>query len=490
MSGDGAASERGKARPALSALDRELFVAMVREEWRLHASLFGGRRFAAFPVLVALLTAGAVFALTRTGTAVDATVAGVHALVFAFGLHTGSIGLVGRDAMENLLGDVNLLVFSARTLPVSRRRLLAHFLLKDVAYYSALFLLPVAVAFVPAVADGSLAASRVPLLWLSTTATFALGLVVTLALLGLASRGIAGRLVAGALAAAGAGAWYLGVDWVGLTPYALFADPSLRAVAGTVLAIAAATGVGVVAFEPSRSRPTRTVDPALARWCDRLGDERGLTAKTLLDVARSDGGLWKVLFSGGVIFAVCAGLVELAGRITGVAPSTGVTFGALLGLSAFTTYNWVTQYDDPEAYLRYPLSIPELFAAKRRVAVLLGLPTAVAYFGLAAALFDARAIDAVVGLALLVGFHHFLLGLTTYAAGFDPDEFLFDAVLFAAFTVAVGVALVPPLIVGLVLAPLSPTALAGLAAAGVALLAVGEAAYRLAVDRWADEIGA
>jgi hypothetical protein len=33
-------------------LDRTLFAAMLREEWRLHNRLFGGRRFAAFPLFV------------------------------------------------------------------------------------------------------------------------------------------------------------------------------------------------------------------------------------------------------------------------------------------------------------------------------------------------------------------------------------------------------------------------------------------------------
>jgi len=470
-------------------LDRTLFAGMVREEWRLHAELFGGRRFAAFPLFVALIAGAAVVALTETGTSIGAVVAGLHALVFAFGLHTGTIGLVGRDAMDNLLGEVNLLVFSARTLPVSRRRLLVHFLAKDAVYYSALFVLPAALAFLPAVAGGEFGAAQVPLLYLSLTATFVLGLVVTLALLGLSSRGVAGWLVAGALAAAVAAAHVTGVDWVSATPYALFRSPSPAAVAGTIGSVGAAAAIGLAAFDPSTSTPTRSVEPSFERWRARFGDETGLTTKTFLDVARSEGGLWKVPFSGGVIFGVCVGLVELAGRITGVEPSTGATFGALLGLSAFTTYNWVTQYDDAESYLQYPLSLDALFVAKRRVAALVGLPTAVAYFAIAAVAFDARPVDAVAGLLLLVGFHQYLLGVTTYLAGFDPGEFLFDTVLFAVFTVAVAATLVPPLIVGLMLAPLSGTALAALAGAGVLMLAVGELAYRRAVDRWTDRLG-
>lgn len=106
----------------------------------------GGRRFAAFPVFIALAGAGTVWLLRTSGTGPAQVAFGLHLLIFAFGLYTGSAGLVGRDALRDLLGDVTLIVFSARTLPVSERRLLGAFLVKDVGYYVGPFLLPLAVA--------------------------------------------------------------------------------------------------------------------------------------------------------------------------------------------------------------------------------------------------------------------------------------------------------------------------------------------------------
>ncbi|MFW5949629.1 MAG: hypothetical protein ACOCSD_08535, partial [Halolamina sp.] len=104
--------------------DGTVFREMLREEWRLHSELLGGGRFGAFPLLIVALVAGAVWLLDVTGTDPGAVVAGMHALAFVFGLHTGSIGFVGRDAVGNVLGEVTLLVFSARTLPLSQARLL------------------------------------------------------------------------------------------------------------------------------------------------------------------------------------------------------------------------------------------------------------------------------------------------------------------------------------------------------------------------------
>jgi len=74
----------------------------------------------------------------------------------------------------------------------------------------------------------------------------------------------------------------------------------------------------------------RTVAPAFRRWRDRVGDP--VATKTLLDVHRSSGGFGKVLFSAAVLLGVTASLIDLAGQITGVSPSVGISFGAILGL--------------------------------------------------------------------------------------------------------------------------------------------------------------
>ena len=469
---------------------RTIFVGMLREEWRLHAELFGGARFGAFPLLVAAIGAGATWLLVSTGTAVASVVAGLHVLVFVFGLHTGTIGFVGRDAIRNLLGEVTLLVFTSRTLPTSPRRLVAVFLVKDAVYYAALFLAPlsVAVAAVAVVAPGGPAAgwgslSRLPLLWLSTTGTFVLGVCVTFALVGLGTR----RAVLASVAAAGAllAAWrFAGFDPVALSPYGFYRSPGLLAAAVGVLPIPALAGLGLLAYDPTDRRPSRTAAARFTTWRDRLGDDDGLLTKSLLDVARSSGGFGKVLVSGGVLFLVTAFLVGVVERLTGVAPSTGVSFGALLGLTAFTTYNWLTQFDAPESYGLLPVPTGAIFSAKARAFLALGVPTALTYYALAAAVFGGPPGELAAGALLAVGVLGYLFGLTVALAGFEPNEFLFDTVLFAGFAAAVALGLVPVLIVGFVLAPLGPTLLAGVAGWGVVLAIAGVALYRRAVPKW------
>jgi hypothetical protein len=463
------------------ALYRTLFVEMAREEFRMHSDLFGGRRFAAFPLWIAAMAAGAVWLLTAfTDTGLATLVAGLHALVFFFGLHTGSIGVVGRDAMRNLLGDRTLLVFSARTLPLSQRRLLAVFLVKDLAYYAVLFLLPLSLAF----AVGGLGA-EVVVLWLSATLTFALGLTTTFAAIGLTTRGLGGRLLLAGLLAAFGLAWVGGLDPVAYTPYAVWRDVSPTSVAVAVLPTVLLAALGYVTYDTTSERTARSAANAFDRWHARLPvDDQGLVTKTLLDVHRSSGGFVKVLFSAGVLFAVTVALVDVAESITGVAPSVGVTMGAVLGLSAFTTYNWVTQFDALSQYQAYPVSVAAVFSAKFHAFLVLGVPTGLAYHLVAAVWLGARPGEAAVGAVLLVGLELYLFGLTTYLAGFQPNEFLFDTVLFALFWLAVVVPLVPVLVVALVLAPVSTPLLAALAVTGVVLAGAGHVLFGRAVSKW------
>jgi len=462
-----------------------LLPVMIREEWRLHSTLFGGRRFAVFPVLIALASAGMVWLLVFTGTAPATIALWLHLLVFAFGLYTGSVGLIGRDGMRDLLGDLSLVLFSARTLPLSQRRLLGTFLVKDIIYYAVLFLVPLTVAYAPAAATaGDLA--RLPLLWLTLTGTFVVGLVVTFSAISARTRGRAGTAVLLAGAVLVGLAWATGINLLDWLPYGFYNGAGGVTPAVGFLATLGIAAVGLAAFDPTSESTSRTTGPDLLRWQRRLRyDSDGLVAKSLIDVARSSGGVWKVVFSGAILFAVTAGLVELVETITGLEPSTGLSFGAVLGLTSFTTYNWVTQFDDPDTYLHHPIATAAVFEAKFRSFLVLGLPTVLGYYLLAVGLWGERALVAVAGGVLVVGLSIYLFGLTVALTGLEPNTFLFDTARFAAFSIGSAVPLVPVLIVGFVVEP-SPGLLALLAATGVVLGLGGVGLFRWSVPRWTE----
>jgi hypothetical protein len=485
------------------SLNVRLFVAMLREEWRMHADLFGGARFAAFPVFVLVLGAGTVWLLTATTTVatVETLLFGVHVLVFAFGLQTGTTVFLGRDAMQNLLGDLTLLVFSARTLPVSQRRLLAVFLVKDAVYYAGLFLLPMALSFSPAVLTGDLAAVDVLVLWGTATATFLLGVTMTFAAIALQTRGVPGRVVllavAGVVGLAIAGDVGLAiagdvglaiagdVDLVQYTPYGLGDGATLVEAVVALGAIPVLALAAIAAYDANYETPARTTTAAYQRWRDRLPfEDDAVTAKTLIDLGRSSGGWFKVLFSGAILFAVGIFLLELAAAIASVDPAPGVTLGAILALSAFTTYNWLTQFDDLDEYLLYPLDVAAVLRAKRRAFLLLGLPVGLGFYAIAVVWQGSTAWDALAGAVVHVGLQVYLFGVTVYLAGFSPNEFLFDTVLFATFTLLVAAPVVPIVVTGFVVSAGTPSLLAAIALGGVVLAVAGGVLVRRASPKW------
>ncbi len=422
---------------------------MVREEYRLHAQLFGSRRFVAFPVLVAVLVGGGGWLLAQTGVAVGSVVAGVHALVALFGLQVGTIGLVGRDAMRDVLGDVTLLVFSGRTLPISWRRLLATFLAKDLGYYVLLFVTPVVVGLAPLVLDTGGTLATVGLLWATVAGTFTLGAGASLTLAGLAGRSRVLVVVAGV---AIAGLYVAGVDLVALTPYAAFLDPSAGTVAQAFLPALALVVVAPFAFEPGQAggRSVRRVESdSYSRLAGRLGGgSRGsLTARPLLEVARSSGSVGKVAVSLGILFAVAIVLLDRLAAATAIIPSPGIAVGALLGLGSFTTYNWLTNLDDPREYLRYPTAMGTVLAGKRRAYLVLTLPTGLGYLLLAAVWYPPTALLSGVVVFPLVAIYVF--GITAFITGLAPNELLFDTPLFALFGAGLAAVAVPLLVCAL-----------------------------------------
>ena len=190
------------------------------------------------------------------------------------------------------------------------------------------------------------------------------------------------------------------------------------------------------------------------------------------------------MFSGSILLAVGVFLLELAGEIASVDPAPGVTLGAILGLSAFTTYNWLTQFDDLDEYRLYPLDVADVLRAKRRAFLLVSVPTGVGFYALAVAWQSPTVWDALAGLVVHVGLQVYLFGVTVYLAGFSPNEFLFDTVLFAAFTLAVAGPVVPIVVAGFVVSAGTTVVLAGIAVGGVVLALAGGVLVKRATPKW------
>ncbi|MFB6100592.1 MAG: hypothetical protein ABEK16_04945 [Candidatus Nanohalobium sp.] len=121
---------------------------MMLEEWRAHSRIYHGRSFALFPVMVFILSAGfSYITLNYSTLTASALQTGLAVLGGFFGLAAGAVGFYGKDAFRNILGRTNYIIYSSRTLPLTKAKLGLAFLVKDTVYYSLIMVLPVVLGF-------------------------------------------------------------------------------------------------------------------------------------------------------------------------------------------------------------------------------------------------------------------------------------------------------------------------------------------------------
>lgn len=413
-----------------------LLAWMVREEWRLHTRLFGSRGFAAFPLVITALASLTYLLLTVSGFTVHEIQHGLHYLAVFLGLNVGSVGFVSRDAVQNLLGESNLLVFTSRTQPVSRRRIVAAFLVKDLLYYSFLYLTPLVVAVVPVAVYVGESPWGAALVWVTLTSSFALG--VSLSFLGAAlyTRGRTPLL---------AGAALLGVlitlfrfDLLVLTPVVFYLEPGLLGVVGLLTPFPlAVAGLYVLRTAPGpRSRTRSDRYEPLNRW---MGN--GLVTKMVLDVLRSSGGVWKLLVSLGVLFGLFVFLAAYIPLVGGVVMSPSLSLAVVLAASSVSVYHWINIFDDASEYLVQPVDYGDVVHAKMVVHHVFALPICYLYLFLGGVIMGSEGL--VLGAVALPPLVLYVYGAAVYLTGLDPDDLLLDAGLFSVFFAAVSVVVLP-----------------------------------------------
>ncbi len=338
---------------------------MMIEEWRKNSSLYNGRSFAAFPVLVFLFAFGWSFSsINFSLISVEMLEQALKALSIFLGLGVGSIGFSGRDTLRNTLGESNYLLYSSHTLPVSRKRLFAAFLVKDLVFYLGLMILPLSLGLVAATGTGSLASAGTAIL-LFVASVFA----------------------------------------------------------GTVLTL---SSLSVPVYRTLSYRRLKEINP--------------LSAKSILDVSRSSGGLAKILFSMGVLSFFYWTLVIYYPLAYIFLTNPLVSYGLMLGLLSLSIYNWLNRFDNIGEYLYLPVDRTRVLESKETAYLLVAVPFS-AGLVLISSLFYEGALT--IALASTVSMTVYNLGVARRLTGLSPNRKLFETKTFIKYVVLIGVFLVP-----------------------------------------------
>ncbi|MFB6174747.1 MAG: hypothetical protein ABEJ87_02095 [Candidatus Nanohalobium sp.] len=330
---------------------------MIKEEWRMHSTLYKGRNFAAFPVMIFLFTFLFAYATTNYSTLGSGSVGTAVMIVAAFlGLGIGNLNYSGRDAWKNVLGDTSYLVYSSRTLPISRRKIIAQLVVKELAYYAGLFLVPVGAA---------------ALIGTGFQVVFGVAMMLPAFLGGIA--------------------------------------------AGLVLAQFSLDGPSLHLFNFDRIRELETV-----------------ADKSLMDVLRSSGGIFKILFSLGLLTAFYWYVVLYFPMTRVLLNNPLISYSVMIGLLNLTVYNWLNRFDELDDYLYLPLGKKKILTGKEEAFMAITMPLTVVFISISYLFYPQHYF---ISLATGISATVYNLAVAIYTTGLEPNERLFNTWTFIKYMI-------------------------------------------------------
>ena len=282
----------------------KLFTCMMKEEWRIHSTIFGSLSFALFPVMIFGIAFMGSFLLPlfRAVMPPGQMVTIIHALFLLLGIMVGGFGLIGMEAMNRRFGQASLIAYSARSLPISEREIFTTFVIKDTVYYFILWVFPFVSGFFLASPFIGIPLILPLLLLLTLTLTFLTGLsgIFLLSTVYARSR----RALAALLAVAGI-AWAVPYFSTGTNmaltfpPLLLFYTYSQEMLILALAVIFIPSAVAVFLFTSEYSDTNRRYSNLIRPLSGRLSmfPNPPLAAKDLVDLNRSGSLIGQTIFS-------------------------------------------------------------------------------------------------------------------------------------------------------------------------------------------------
>lgn len=437
----------------------DIFKSMIKEEWRMHSNLFGSGSFALFPVFIFLFTffVSLVLPVFRE-IFTDAQIAfGMHYFFLLMGGMIGAFGLMGREFMNRRFGQASLIAYSSRTLPVSQREIFANFLVKDIAYYFVLYILPFIAGFALAAELVSAGNFQSPenlfILLLTLSLSFIIGLSLVfflstvyahsgkLLLLGLFAVSISLLFVSGNLSS---NVFY------SLPSLSFFLNPSRTQLLLSFVLIIVPSSLSLIFLKVDYPQTKTSFSNSFFRLCGYLGSYKyaAFVAKDSLDLKRSEGGLGKVIFS----FLLPVALIwMLLSALENVIPTldTLTLFSLVMGVLSSSMYNWLTEYDIFASYAFFPLRVSDMIKSKLNSYLVLNLVP----FILLTLLTLKKEPEALIpSLLLFLSISLYMVSVLVYLTGLSPSINLYNGKNFALYAVSV----MPLLMVNIILSMFGP----------------------------------
>jgi len=422
----------------------ELFVAMVREEWRVHSTMFGSLSFALFPFLIfgiAFMGSFLIPLVKRTLPLGNLSII-IHSMYLLLGLMVGGFGMMGNEIMNRRFGQASLLAYSARSLPISERNIFANFVIKDTVYYFFLWVFPFAAGYILAA----------PFLGIPLASTLFLLLTLTLSFLfGLCGIFFLSTVFAWSKPVFWAFLLLLGIGFggilaSGLNPAVLFPPLLLHQefswfnLLASCLTLAYLFVVSLWLFNPESVGSEKKYSDLYSPWLQRLSflPYPPLAAKDTIDLYRSGSMIGQTLFS----FLVPLGVIWFfLSMMSQFFPPHALLFlyAVTTGVIASTMYTWVTMFDNIGPYACLPVAVSTLIESKLTTFTLLQVIPAV-FIAVVAAL-AGEAVYAIPAVVLGLAVSFYAVSIMAWLCGLSPNVLVYDVKVLFEYLLLVGVAI-------------------------------------------------
>lgn len=423
---------------------------MLKEEWRLHRTLIGRYGSGLFPLYVFVFSTALAYAMPTvlTNLSYATFLLMLHASSAIYGLFVGSMGHVGEQIWSRRLGQINVLLQLPQYTPLSFRRTMGLFYLKDALFYVVYTFIPLTCGIAVGASFVGVGLGSVALLGVTMVLTFMMGMSVSFLLSAMTTRSKPLATLLGLFLAGGVSAvWPLRLIEAGqlIPPLGYW---NSRAALLLVFPVAFTFIVSGAAVFNIRERP-RTIH--VKHVSNLLPTEKKFTFTGGLSVLVAKE--WTELRRSGVMRQVTTGF---AGTILGVyfiiwlfergvglpLPFNVVSYSGFVGFMGVLTYSWITNMEHNESLNTVPVTVYQIIGAKVTLYLLLTSGISAAYVVLIGLL---RGEAALIPLGLLVagGTSVYSVAVAAYLTGLWTNTLFFDVKVISKFALFV----VPPLVV-------------------------------------------
>jgi len=419
---------------------------MIKEEWRIHSTLFGSLLFFLFPFLImALISLTYFFGPVIQGFfSLASIVVVMHCFFLFFGINVGAFGLHGTEFMNRRFGHASLMAYSSRSLPVSEQSIFLNMVLKDIVYYFFMFILPISIALGIGGSFFGITVMQSLILLISLTLAFLIGLSAVFFLSTLYAHSVKILIsFVGAIAAV----ILLGHTFFGTSfpQFIFFLSPDTGTLIFCLLIVAIPSILSVTFLkidypdikEESVNKYNKTRVFFSKLFSDRAGP---LLAKDFLDLRRSRGGVGKIIFSLLFPMTLIWFFINYFSTTIKVMNVLAV-FSVILATYTVSIYNWITEYDVFTNYSFLPIRTSEVVKSKARTTLILSFISIVIFF--VAAIHERSSVALIGSFLSYLCMFLYGLALTIYLTGLNPNVLLMNPKVLLAYLLCI----IPPALI-------------------------------------------